>query len=226
MADTDTAEAGSDAGDRAGAVSMSSPDGSADVRRSRARILLAADGDRRAIERALHDGLQQQLVALAAGLRQVRALIEADPLAATARLDDLSALSSDAIDEAARLAQWIHPPRLHEPRALPGALRGVAARLGITVEVDISTSAVHPPETFARLYWCCSEALALAPPGTLATVNVRDRVGGLGFEVGVADRYVDERSERLRDRVEALGGSVTVEATDAGSRIAGLIPPP
>ncbi len=201
-------------------------DEAAGLRRSRARILLAAEADRRALERALHDGLQQQLVALAVGIGQVRRVVEEDPSAAKATLDDLGTLAREAIDEAARLAQWIHPSRPQDPRSLPGALRAVAGRLGITVTIDVSTVVEHPPETFVALYWCCAEALALAPAGTEASVTVRDRDGGLGFEVVVADAYSEGRSERLRDRVEALGGWLRVDGTAAASRIAGLVPSP
>ncbi len=201
-------------------------DAALDVARSRARILLDADADRRAIERAMHDGLQQHLVALAAGLRQVQGLVVEDPMGAEASLHELAALAREAIDEAGRLAQLIHPPRLHDPAALPGALRAVAARTGVTVTIDVATEAVHSPQTWIALYWSCRDALSLAPPGTHATVKVRDRDGGVGFEVEVADSYAEGRSERLRDRVEALGGCLTVDVTEAGSRMAGVVPSP
>ncbi len=195
------------------------------LRRSRARLLLTADGDRRAIERALHGGLQQQLVALAVNLGRVAGLMDEDPVAAKALLGELGADVRQGIDEAARLAQRIYPYRLLEVRGLASALRSSADRADVAVTIRVSAAAGHTSESIAGIYWCCAEVLSAAPAGTQATISVVDAEGGLGFEVGVAGGYPDERLERLRDRVEALGGRLTVEDQGEGaSRVAGTVP--
>ena len=195
------------------------------LRRSRARLLLTGDGDRRAIEHALHDGLQQQLVALAVNLGRVAGLVDEDPVAAKALLDELGADVREGIEEAARLAQRIYPYRLLEVRGLASALRSAADRADVAVTIRVSAAAGHTPESIAGIYWCCAEALSAAPAGTQATISVVDTEGGLGFEVGVASGYPEERLERLRDRVEALGGQLTIEDQGEGaSRVAGTVP--
>jgi signal transduction histidine kinase len=198
----------------------------AELRSSRTRLLLAADADRRSIERTLHDGLQQQLVALAVTLSRVEDVVEKDPTAAKAPLDELASLLGEAIAEAAKLAQRIHPPRLVDGRGLASALRAAAADAGIGITVHVSTVDRAAPEMIAEIHRCCAEALSAAPSGTQATVSVFDVEGGVRFEVGVAGTYSDGLLDRLRDRVEALGGRLgVVEAGDGGSRVAGTVPP-
>jgi signal transduction histidine kinase len=195
------------------------------LRRSRARLLLAADDDRRAIEQALHDGLQQQLVALAVDLGRAAALVDEDPAATKALLDDLRADARAAIDEAARLAQAIYPYRLQDSRGLASALRSAADRGDVAATIRVSTAATAAPEMIAGIYWCCAEALSAAPAGTRATVTVADAEGGVRFEVRVAGAYSEGGLDRLRDRVEALGGWLSVEdAGDGGSRVEGRVP--
>lgn len=195
-----------------------------ELRRSRARLLLAADVDRRAIEHALHDGLQQQLVALAVNLSRVAGLVDEDPTAAKALLDQLGADMRDGIGEATRLAQRIYPSRLLDTRGLVSALRSAADRADVAVTIRVSAAAGQTPESIAAVYWCCADALTAAPKGTQATISVAETAGGLQFEVGVAGGYPEEGLQRLRDRVEALGGRLTIEHQAKGaSRVAGTI---
>jgi signal transduction histidine kinase len=198
------------------------------LRRSGTRLLLATDADRRAIERALHDGLQQLLVALAVELRRARGLMAEDPAAAEASLDAAAAVLHDAIDEAAGLAQWIHPPRLVDGRSLAIALRAAAERLSVVATIEVLSPALEAsPESVASIYWCCAEALSLAPAGTRASISVAARERAVRFDVDLAGSYVGEPSERLRDRVEMLGGWLDVgEAVGGRSRISGLVPSP
>ncbi len=225
MADVDAGEGRPEGADRVQPVFEGLQDEMVELRRSRARLLSAADADRRAIERALHDGVQQQLIALAVNLRRVMGLVDEDPVAARALLDELAAIVRECIDEAAKLAQRIYPPRLLEVRGLASALRSAADNADIAVTVHVSASARHAPETVAGIYWCCLEALSAAPAGTEATVRVVDAQEGLRFEVGVSGGYPEGRLERLRDRVAALGGRLTVEdEKDGGSRVAGVLP--
>ena len=100
--------------------------------------MLAADDDRRRIERELHDGVQQHLVALAVNLQLASGLTEADPAAAKALLDEMKHDVQRALEEAARLAQRIHPPLL-EASSLAASLRAAASSAGVTSSVEVTT---------------------------------------------------------------------------------------
>ena len=186
-----------------------------ELRASRERLVLAADDDRRRIERELHDGVQQHLVALAVNLQLASGLTEADPAAAKALLDEMKHDVQRALEEAARLAQRIHPPLL-EASSLAASLRAAASSAGVTSSVEVSTTATYPPEAVTTVYWCWLEALDHATAGTRVTIAVRDAEGELSFEIGGSEL----RPDRLRDRVEALGG----ELVAGGDRIAGSLP--
>jgi signal transduction histidine kinase len=194
-----------------------------ELHRSRKRLVEAADADRRAIERALHDGVQQHLVALAVDLRRLAGLVDDHPVAAKALLDDLVANLRQAMIETTDLAQKVYPP-LFEGRGLASALRSAAESAGVTPLVDVPAGADYPPEIGATVYWSYVEALASASPGSQATVSVREADGALTFEVTVAGHHPDERLDRLRDRIEALGGSFSVDVVDLWSRVHGSLP--
>ena len=196
------------------------------IRRSRKRLAEAADADRRAIERLLHDGVQQHLVALAVDLQRAAQQLDADPAAAKATLDEMAANVRAALDEATELAQTIYPPLLGA-RGLASALRSAAERAGVTVRVDVPAAARCPVEIATAVYWCCVEAFSSAVAGSAASVSVLDADGAVTFEVAVAGRHPDSRLDRIRDRIEALGGRVTVQdAQGGGSRIQGVLPMP
>jgi signal transduction histidine kinase len=196
----------------------------AELRTSRKRVAQAAHADRLAIERALHDGVQQYLVALAVDLQRLAGLVDGDPAAAKLLLDDIAANVREALDEATELAQWVYPP-LFGGRGLASALRSAAESAGLTVVVDVPARAGYPPEITAAVYWSCVEALSSGSRGSHATVTVFDADTGLNFEVVVDGHHSGERLARLRDRVEALDGRVGVEQRpDGGSRIQGWLP--
>ncbi len=196
-----------------------------ELRRSRARLVLAADRERRAIERVLHDGLQQQLIAIAIDLRRAADLVAADPAAGRTVLDALGADVGRAIDEAASLAQTIHPPRMLEVRSLASAVRSAAEQAGVTVDVRTASVTKHPPELIDAVYRTCTEVLSAAPAGTAATITVTDAADGVRFEIAVTGGYPAGRVEGLRDRVEALGGRLMVEDdVEGGSRVTGTLP--
>ena len=196
----------------------------ADLRASRRRLVSAADADRRALEGALHDGVQQHLVALAVDVRRVAGLVDADPVAAKALLDEMTANARTAIAEATALAERIYPPLL-AVRGLATAIRSAAERLGVSVVVDAPAGASYQPAIATAVYWACVETLSFASGGSEATVSVLDTGGMLTFEVGVDRRLPDDGSTRLRDRVEALDGRVEVnDRTDGGTRVHGWIP--
>jgi signal transduction histidine kinase len=191
------------------------------LRKSRKRLVVAADADRRAIERALHDGVLQFLVALAVNLRRVARLVDQDRSAATALIDEMALQATEALDQARELGQSIYPPLL-EAGGLASALRSAAASAGLRASVTTPAEAGYPAEVAVAVYWCCLEALRSAPAGTEATVTVAEADGRLTFEVAVVDPYSDERLQRVRDRTEALGGRLTSAVGD--TRVAGWLP--
>jgi signal transduction histidine kinase len=191
-----------------------------ELRASRARLVRAADTDRRTIERGLHDGLQQRLVALAASLELGRRTADADPEAMKALLVELRSDVQEALDEAAKLAHRIYPPLL-DAGGLGAALRAAAAIAGVPTRVEVSGGDAYPTEVAATVYFCCVEVLDHAGAG--AIVEVRAEGDTLSFEV-VADVAPADLGA-LRDRVEALGGSLTTGPDrSGGTRISGALP--
>lgn len=198
----------------------------AELRRSRKRLVEAADADRRAIERALHDGVQQHLIALAIDLRRLAGLVDRDPAAAKALCDEMAVNLREALNEATDLAQMVHPPLL-EARGFTSSLRSAAESAGVTALVDVQAGDGYSPEITAAVYWSCVEALSSASRGSQARITVLDTNGALTFEVTVAGHHPGSRLDRLRDRIEALDGRFSVDdGQDGGSRIQGWLPLP
>lgn len=201
------------------------------LRASRERLVRGFDADRRALERELHDRVQQRLVALAVALQQASLLVDTDPAAARARLDELGRDVRHALDEAAQLAGRIYPPLL-DAGGLAAALRSAAADTGVRASVTVTAGASYASELLLTVYLCCLEALAGVGAGATARVTVRDDREALAFDVAVDQRrspptasHSDDRLERLRDRVEALGGALTIVAEPgAGTHVSGSLP--
>lgn len=136
-----------------------------------------------------------------------------------------------ALDETAQLAQRIYPPLLHG-RGLAATLRSAAARADIPVRVDVAAPASYPPEALTTVYFCCLEVLEHAGARARATVTVGEEEGALAFEVVVdgtgsatAAEHFGPALDRLRDRLEALGGRLTVRSQPGrGTRVAGSVP--
>jgi signal transduction histidine kinase len=198
------------------------------VRASRSRLVRADDDDRRAIERDLHDGLQQQLVALGVNLQLAQLLTREEDGELRGLLEELAAGAREALDEARRLAARIHPSVLGG-RGLVGALRA-AAEVPTVIEGNAGELS---PEVTAVVYLCCVEALrnvaAHAGPGAQARISlgrdgdvVRFEVAddGPGFDIGRERTGLD----RARVRAESLGGSLEVESQPGrGTRVRGLV---
>jgi len=196
----------------------------AELRASRKRLVLAADADRRTIERELHEGVQQHLVVLAVNLQLAEQAADADPAAAKALFAEVGRDVQQALDEAAQLAQRIYPPLL-ETGGLAAALRSAVVSAGIRASLEVAAGASYPPEVAGAVYWCCLEAFERAGAGAHATVKVRDEEGALAFEVVEDGSLSAAGHERLRDRIEALGGRLTVESEPGrGTRISGSLP--
>jgi signal transduction histidine kinase len=197
---------------------------------SRRRLVLAADADRRRIERDLHHGVQQRLVALAVDLQAAGSLADADP-AAKALLEEMARDVQAALDEAAKLAQRIYPPLL-EAGGLAAALRAAAMSAGIPSSVEVEGGgSIYPPELTGTVYFCWLEALERAGGEGRVTITVREADRTLAFEIvedaarpaNAADR--DAGFARLCDRVEALGGRLTIRSEPGhGTSVSGSLP--
>jgi signal transduction histidine kinase len=206
----------------------------AELRASRARIVAAADSERRRIERNLHDGAQQRLTALAIKLRLVSELAGQDGALAT-NLEELSGEVKDAARELRDLAHGIYPPLLAE-RGLPAALAAAASRSTLPTTVDATPLGRYPAEIEATVYFCCLEAIqnACKHAGEEATLalHLREEAGMLTFEVVDDGKGFDAQARGLgagflnmADRLGALGGSLQVEsAPRRGTTVSGTIP--
>lgn len=191
-----------------------------DLHASRRRLVLAADADRRRIERELHDGVHQRLVGLAVSL-QLAAQTEGDLAAVEALLAEMGRDVQHALDEAARLAQRIHPATL-EAGDLAALLRSAATGAGVPAVVDVSAGAGYPPEVVMTIHVCWLDTLARAGGGSRPTIDVRDGVDALTFEITGPQTRPEADLGGLRDRVEALGGRLTVTSRGVETLVGSL----
>jgi signal transduction histidine kinase len=204
----------------------------ADVRASRARIVEAADGERRRIERDLHDGLQQRMVALAMQLRAAEGSGADGDRDAALRTGSVEILA--ILEDVRELARGIHPAVLSEA-GLGAAIQAAADRSPIPAEVELDLSGHGGPAVQATAYFVVSEALAnVAKHAARATgvwIHASDRDGLLRVVVdddgpgGAAPR--GHGLAGLADRVAALDGRFTVEDRAAGgTRVLAEVPIP
>ena len=205
-----------------------------ELRASRARVVASGDAERRRVERNLHDGAQQHLVALAINLRLAKDVVAEDPEAAIEMLDGLGLAVQDTIKELRELAHGIYPPLLVDS-GLTEALRAVANRSPL--DVDLSTEGIgrYGRDIEAAIYFCCLEALQNAgkhAPDSHVTMRIWEELGGLlfevsdngpGFDAALAQRghgYVN-----MMDRLGAIGGAVRWESQPGeGTTIRGSVP--
>lgn len=204
---------------------------------SRLRIVTASDESRRRIERDLHDGAQQHLVALAVKVGLVKQLLEADPETARQFLDELREDVQATLTELRDLAHGIYPPLLRD-RGLPEALRTAANRAPLPTEVVASGIARHSPEVDAAIYFCCLEAMQnagkYAGDAAHVIVTVTEDTGHLRFEVGdngpgfvAASQAEGHGFVNMRDRLGAVGGTLDVRsAPGEGTAVVGEVPIP
>lgn len=195
-----------------------------ELRASRRRLVLAADGERRGFERDLHDGVQQQLVGLAAHLELAAGSVDADPEEAKRLLGMLAGEAQHALEDARRLAHRIYPPML-ETGGLTAALRAAAVSANVPMRIDVAPGTTWPQEIASAVYLCCLDVLERAAPGTPVAVGVRGGEGALTFVI-VADRDVGSEPLKQRDRVEALGGRLAVDTASGETRVTGSLPLP
>lgn len=207
-----------------------------ELRASRARVVAATDRERRRIERDLHDGAQQRLVALSVRLSVVRELVRRDPAQAAGALEALHADVKAAQAELNLLAQGVYPPVLTE-HGLAEALRSAVDRSPNPVELAVVEVGRLSRDLETAVYFCCVEALqnAAKHAGADATVRVGLRMvedaeieftvedDGCGFDAGAVTR--GNGFTNMRDRLGAFGGTVEVSSTPGnGTRVIGRVP--
>jgi signal transduction histidine kinase len=208
-------------------TAIANADSRAQLTASRARIVAAADDARRRIERDLHDGTQQRLVALSLTLRLAQSSVPADLPELETQIGQVTDDLTAAIEELRELARGIHPAILSEGGLGP-ALRTLARRAAIPVELDIRTQsrAADPIEMAA--YYVVSETLTNTTKharASCAQVAVEQRDGLLNLSIrddgiGGADPARGSGLIGLRDRVQALGGSIEIDSpAGAGTAI-------
>jgi len=193
-----------------------------ELRGSRTRLARAAHAERRGIERALHEGVQQDLVGLAAHLEIVASWLDSDPGAAKTLVGELQREARRVLTETQALANRIFPPLLEAGGLIP-ELRAAAARSDVPARIAVEVGASCPTEIAAAIYFCALDVFLRAPAGTPVGVSVRGEGGTLAFEV-TAD--CDLGPERLapHDHIEALGGAVTITSAGERTTVAGSLP--
>jgi signal transduction histidine kinase len=200
------------------ATAIANAEAHAELTASRARIVAAADGTRRRIERDLHDGAQQRLVALAMQLRVAQGAVPAELDEHAAELGRVIAGLTGALDELREIARGIHPAILAKGGLVP-ALRTLARRSAVPVQLGVRP--VRLPERIeVATYYVVSEALTNAAKHANASVVrvIVEMVDGVlhvlvGDDgVGGADPGRGSGLVGLRDRVEATGGTLTVQS--------------
>jgi signal transduction histidine kinase len=190
-----------------------------DLRDARARIIAAADAERRRIERDLHDGAQQRLVALSLTLGMAESRLRTDPAGAMPLVSQAREEAQLAVQELRELASGIHPALLSE-RGLGPALEALAARAPVPTSVDGVPAPRLPAAVEATAYFVTAEALtnvAKYAGATSATVSLAVEHGRLRLIVrddgaGGADLSAGRGLRGLRDRVDALDGTFEVDS--------------
>jgi signal transduction histidine kinase len=208
----------------------------AELRRSRERVVDAHDAARRRLERDIHDGAQQHLVALAVNLRLAATLAATAPERADTLLAAQEDAAADAVATLVDLSRGIYPPLLEE-QGVGAALRAVAAggAVGRAVEVVEHGVGRYPPGVEAAAYFCCVEALQNAAKHSGATaVRVELRGEPDALVLTVADDGVGfdpvltpmgSGLANIRDRVESTGGGLTTDSTPGGgTRLRAVLP--
>jgi signal transduction histidine kinase len=204
------------------------------LRESRARIVASGDAERRRVERNLHDGAQQHLVALAVNLRLAKDIIVDDPEAGMEMLDQLAGEVQETIQELRELAHGIYPPLLVDS-GLVEALRAAANRNPLPVDIVADGIGRYPSETEAAIYFCCLEALQNAAkhaPEAHVEVRLWEESGGLLFSVADDGPGFDPAAARrghgyvnMADRLGAIGGTVRWDSEiGKGSQVRGSVP--
>src|SRR5213078_1420417 len=205
-----------------------------ELRSSRRRLVAAQDDERRKIERNLHDGAQQQLVALAVQLKLARSMVVRDPAKAGALLYRLQGAATDALDDLRDLARGIYPPLLAD-KGLTTALEAQARKAIVPVTVEADGLGRFPADVESAVYFSCLEALqniGKYADANAATIQLSNGSGELRFEIRDDGRGFDPSAtsygtglQGIADRLAAIGGELVVtSAPGDGTAVAGRLP--
>ena len=205
-----------------------------DLRAAQKRLVVAQDEARRRLERNIHDGAQQRLVALSVKLRLAQSLAAKDPAETGRMLEQLQAETTETLEDLRDLARGIYPPLLAD-KGLVAALEAQTRRSIVPVELHPDGAGRYPQEVEAAVYFSVLEALQnvskyanadgarvrLAETARALTFEVED--DGVGFDP--ADAGYGTGLQGIADRLAALDGTVEVRsAPGAGTTVAGTIP--
>ena len=204
-----------------------------DLRESRRRIVTAQDERARTLERNIHDGAQQQLVALSVKLRLAAGLVERDPAKARTMLEELQGQTTETLEDLRDLARGIYPPLLAD-KGLAAALEAQARKSPVPVTVHPDGVGRYGSEVEAAVYFCCLEALnnvAKYAGASSVEIRLRQNEGELRFEVaddGVGFDTAGARNgsglQGMSDRLDAIGGRLdVVSAPGAGTTVMGRL---
>jgi signal transduction histidine kinase len=204
-----------------------------ELRESRRRLVDAQDHERRKLERNIHDGAQQQLVALAVKARLARQLADRDPTRTAEMLEQIEDETTAALEDLRDLARGIYPPLLAD-KGLGSALEAQARKAPVAVDVVSNGVGRFPQHVETAVYFSCLEALqnvAKYADATRATIELHAdpaslrfavRDDGCGFDPSIAS---GTGLQGVRDRLEAIGGSLDVQsAPGSGTTVAGAVP--
>jgi PAS domain S-box-containing protein len=214
------------------ATAIANADSRSELALSRRRIVAASDDARRRIERDLHDGTQQRLASLGLAVRAAQSDVPPNRGDLRAELDRIALGLADAVEDLQELSRGIHPAILSRGGLGP-ALRALARRSAVPVELDVTTQARFPEPVEVAAYYVASEALANATKHARASrveVSLATRAGRLLLSirddgVGGANPARGSGLLGLTDRVEALGGSIQVHSRPGdGTRITAKLP--
>jgi signal transduction histidine kinase len=205
-----------------------------DLRASRQRLVAAQDDERRRLERNLHDGAQQHLVAIKVKLGLVEMLATRDPEKAKATILALKHDADEALETLRDLARGIYPPLLAE-KGLAAALQSQAGKATLPVHVDADGVGRYPQETEAALYFCTLEALQNVQKyaqASSATVRLREEGAQLAVEVSDDGRGFDATATtrgagltNMEDRLDALGGTLQIQSSPShGTTLRATVP--
>ncbi len=205
-----------------------------ELRASRQRLVGAQDQERRRLERNLHDGAQQHLVALKVKLGLAEMLLSRDPDKARSTLEQLKCDADEALETLRDIARGIYPPVLAE-QGLLAALRAHARKATLPVSVDADDIGRYAQDTEAALYFCTLEALQNIQKyagASNATVRLSEERGqlcaeivddGCGFDVATTRR--GNGLTNIEDRLDALGGTLDISSTPGrGTTLCATLP--
>jgi len=204
-----------------------------ELRAAHRRLVKAQDQERRRLERNIHDGAQQQLVALSVKTRLARDLTPRDPAKAAEMLTQIDGEIQTALEDLRDLARGIYPPLLAD-KGLEAALDAQARRSAVPISVRADGVGRYPPEVEAAVYFSCLEALqnvAKYAEASAASVTIAQSNGDLTFEVEDDGRGFDTTStvygtglQGIADRLSALHGELAIRSEPGtGTRVRGRI---